>query len=218
MKKHLLGKVFISHSSIDKPFVRRLSRKLEKEGFRVWLDKRELVAGDPLGKKISEALERARAVLVVVSKSSSKSNWLAFELNKATSRMVKGECRVIPVVIDKKELPAEVAGLAYADFTSSFEFGIRAVITALEYEVGILEREERQKAIKRNFWRRVDVALTDVFGSVSPCSLSGEYESLNYDVTSLPISCANRDETDVVYETVSSYSGPAKPLNGTLVE
>ena len=51
MKKHLLGKVFISHSSLDKPFVRRLTRRLEKEGFRVWLDERELVAGDSLGKK-----------------------------------------------------------------------------------------------------------------------------------------------------------------------
>ena len=55
MKKQLLGKVFISHSSLDNPFVWKLSRSLEKEGFRVWLDKRELVAGDLLGKKISEA-------------------------------------------------------------------------------------------------------------------------------------------------------------------
>jgi hypothetical protein len=101
MKKHLLGKVFISHSSIDKPFVRRLARRLEKEGFGIWLDERELVAGDSLGKKISEALDSARAVLAVASKASIESRWLEFEVNKATSRMVKGECRVIPVVIDK---------------------------------------------------------------------------------------------------------------------
>ena len=126
--------------------------------------------------------------------------------------MIKGECRVIPVVIDKNELPPEVGGLLYADFTSSFEFGVRAVITALENEVGVLEREERQKAMKHSFSRRVDVALTEVFGSVSRCSLSGDYESLDYDVTPLPIPIANRDETDVVYETVSAYSTPAKPL------
>jgi hypothetical protein len=212
MKKSLLGKVFISHSSLDKPFVRRLSQRLEREGFPVWLDERELVAGDSLGKKISEALDSARAVLVVASKASIKSNWLSFELNKATSRMIKGECRVIPAVIDKKQLPPEVGGLLYADFTSSFEFGIRAVITALENEVGILEREERQKAITHSFWQRVDVALTEVFGSVGHCDLSGEYESLKYDVTTIPIPTANRDETDVVYETVSAYGSPAKSL------
>lgn len=44
---------------------------------------------------------------------------------------------------------------------------MRAVTTALESEVGVLEREERQKAIKHSFWRRVDVALTEVFGSVA---------------------------------------------------
>src|SRR4051794_15219003 len=115
MKKHLLGKVFISHSSKDKPFVRRLARRLEKEGFGIWLDERELVAGDALGKKISEALDSARAVLVVASKISVDSKWLGFELNKATSRMVKGECRVIPVIAEECELPAEVGGLLYAD-------------------------------------------------------------------------------------------------------
>jgi len=126
--------------------------------------------------------------------------------------MIKGECRVIPVVIDKTELPPEVGGLLYADFTSSFEFGIRAVVTALESEVGTLEQAERQKAIKQSFWKRADVALTETFGSVSHCNLSGDYESLDYNVASLPIPCANRDETDVVYETVSAYSSPAKPL------
>jgi hypothetical protein len=213
MKKHLLGKVFISHSSVDKPFVRRLAGRIEKEGFRVWLDERELVAGDLLGKKISEALAVARAVLVVASKASIKSNWLAFELNQTTSRMIKGECRLIPVVIDNKEkLPPEVGGLLYADFTSSFEFGIRAVITALENEVATLERAEREDALKHSFWKRVDVALTETFGSVSSCSVFGDYESIDYRATPLPIPFANRDETDVVYEAVSAYSSPAKPL------
>lgn len=169
------------------------------------------MAGNSLGKKISEALDGARVVLVVTSKASIKSNWLAFELNKATSRMIKGECRVVPVVIDKGKLPPEVGGMLYADFTSSFEFGFRAIITALENEVAILEREERQKALKQGFWKRAESALTAAFGSVSSCSLMGEYETLHYDIVPLPIPCENRDETDVVYETVSAYC-KIKPL------
>jgi hypothetical protein len=44
---------------------------------------------------------------------------------------------------------------------SSFEFGFRAIMTALENEVGVLEREQRQKAIKQGFWKRAELALTD---------------------------------------------------------
>ena len=71
------------------------------------MDEKKLIAGDALGKKISEALGRAEVVLVVVSEASAKSKWLSFELNKATERMIAGQCRLIPVVIDKAELPAE---------------------------------------------------------------------------------------------------------------
>jgi len=46
MEKHLLGEIFISHSSLDKPFVRRLARRIEKSGFSVWLDEKELIAGE----------------------------------------------------------------------------------------------------------------------------------------------------------------------------
>jgi hypothetical protein len=50
-----------------------------------------------------------RVILVVVSKASVASKWLRYELNVATDRMIKGECRVIPVVIDETPLPAELA-------------------------------------------------------------------------------------------------------------
>ena len=43
-----LGKVFISHTVADKPFVRRLAARLEKSHFQVWLDEHDLIAGDRL--------------------------------------------------------------------------------------------------------------------------------------------------------------------------
>src|SRR6266704_928925 len=103
---HQLGKVFISHTATDKPFVRRLAARLDKLHFRVWLDEHDLIAGDPLPQSIGKALQEARVVLVVVSKASVASKWLRFEVNVATERMIKGECRVIPIVIDETPLPA----------------------------------------------------------------------------------------------------------------
>lgn len=71
-----LGKVFISHTAVDKPFVRRLAKRLAKSRFQVWLDERDLIAGDSLPENIAKALEAAKAILVVVSKASVKSKWL----------------------------------------------------------------------------------------------------------------------------------------------
>ena len=47
---HDMGKgkefdVFLSHNSGNKPVVRRLARRLEKAGLRVWLDERQLRPG-----------------------------------------------------------------------------------------------------------------------------------------------------------------------------
>jgi hypothetical protein len=212
MKKSLLGKVFISHSSVDKPLVRRLSRRIEREGFTVWLDERELVAGDSLARNISDALDSARVVLVVVSKASIKSKWLSFEVNKATDRMVKGECRVIPAVVETVILPSEVGGLLYADFTSSFELGSRAVITALENEVSALENKARREAIRKTFRSRVELALFEIFGPTGYTSLMGEYRSINYHSVSLPIPSEDDDRTDITYEIIPSYGRDVKPL------
>ena len=38
--------VFLSHHSGDKPDVEKLARALEKQGFRTWLDKWNLVPGE----------------------------------------------------------------------------------------------------------------------------------------------------------------------------
>jgi hypothetical protein len=51
-------KVFVSHSSVDKPFVERLATDLRiRESIDVWLDKWEIQPGDRIASKIEEGLE-----------------------------------------------------------------------------------------------------------------------------------------------------------------
>jgi len=83
--------------------VRQLARRLSQEGSQVWLDEKELVPGDQLAARLSDALDHCRIIIVVVTANSHESNWLKFELNKATERMIKGECRLIPVLRGKVE-------------------------------------------------------------------------------------------------------------------
>ena len=70
------GKVFLSHSSADKAFVRRLDQAIRGAGFETWLDEHELVPGDALPKKIRTGIAQASVIVVVLSTSSAGSRWL----------------------------------------------------------------------------------------------------------------------------------------------
>jgi hypothetical protein len=200
-----LGKVFISYSSLDRIITRRIVARLKKEGFSTWLDEHQLLAGDPLAEGIGTAISRAKAVLVVISANSIKSRWLKYELNIATERMVRGECRVIPIVIDNAQLPPEVQGLLYADLRKSFKYGIQGIISALDHEA-------YKSAIAESFYRKADMIADEIFGPRASVSAGSEYESLNYQSVSVPVE-NDEAETSITYETVSDYLGGSEPLS-----
>ena len=205
-KKWILGKVFISHSSKDKPFVRRLAERLWKEGYQVWLDEKELVPGDALAARLSDALAQSRVVAVVVTPNSLNSRWLKFELNKAAEKMVKGECRLIPILKGDVELPNELHSLIYADFRTSFSRGMKAVLAALETEAS---------QSLQGSWAELRVLLGEVFDHEGNASLTSEYDSLDYDfvqIEGIVDPAHTDDEADIVYDLVHDYLGKQEPL------
>lgn len=109
--------IFLSHSSIDKPFVRRLAKFLQSLGFDTWLDERSIFSGDQIAEAISKGLMKARIVIIVLSRASANSRWLKYELNTILPRVVQGKCRLIPVLIEPAIIiPAALRGFNYADF------------------------------------------------------------------------------------------------------
>ena len=59
-----MSKLFISHSSQDDAFVRELRWTLADLKQEVWIDSRELRAGDPLWPEIQKAIDESSAVAV----------------------------------------------------------------------------------------------------------------------------------------------------------
>ena len=53
------SRVFVSHSSSDADLVRRLREALEPHGVDLWIDRRELAAGDALDPEIGDAIDGA---------------------------------------------------------------------------------------------------------------------------------------------------------------
>lgn len=205
IRKTFLGKIFISHSAKDKPFVRALCRKLSLEGYNVWLDEKELVPGDALAARLSDAIKNAKVFLIVVTPNSVTSAWVRFELSKAANRMASGDCRIVPVLRGQVELPAEVADLIYADCRKSISVGMQAILAALK-------KENEKAEYKAQPWQQFDVLLGEVFDHRGYAHIFGEYKGEDYEYVTAKEVLENDDEATIIYDVVFDYLNKGEPL------
>ena len=91
MPTHAKARVFISHASQDKPFVRKLVQELEKHHLDVWFDEQEIKVGDSIVAKVSGGLKDSDYLVVVLSKASVASRWVQEELNAALMDQISGK-------------------------------------------------------------------------------------------------------------------------------
>lgn len=117
--------VFLSHNSTDKPAVEQIGRLLTKE-YRVacWLDKWNLVPGEPWQEALEEALENCETVAIFVGPNSI-SPWANEEMRSALEMRAHDKSRrVIPVLLpgapDSQDLklPRFLSRLTWVDFRS----------------------------------------------------------------------------------------------------
>jgi hypothetical protein len=110
--------VFISHSSQDKSFVRKLDVSLASAGADVFLDERNIRIGESIPNSVFSAIGRATHVICVLSEASISSKWVADELGAA--RMLRNRpesvVAILPVRIDDSPIPADLLHLKYGDF------------------------------------------------------------------------------------------------------
>lgn len=112
-------RVFVSHASEDKErFVLELATKLRSQGIDAWVDEWEILPGDSLIDKIfEEGIKSAQAMLVVLSEHSVQKPWVREELNAGVVKRIKGQYRLIPVVIDDCEVPEVLKSTAWQKIT-----------------------------------------------------------------------------------------------------
>jgi hypothetical protein len=111
-------KIFISYSRKDMDFARQLAGRLEQAGFDVWWDITDLQGGEDWVRGIAAALETSQYVLVVLSPSSIKSEWVEREYIQALSLKKK----VIPLMLEQCPVPFALHTLNYVDFTRADNF------------------------------------------------------------------------------------------------
>jgi len=120
-----MSSVFISHSSRDKPFARRLANDLREHGVDVWFDEVELPVGDDLA-QITASISHAEYLVVVVSTAAMHSSWVQKELDIAKEAGVS----VLPVLLEDApaQLQGDLAKLAIADFRRGYRRALWRII------------------------------------------------------------------------------------------
>jgi hypothetical protein len=101
-----MADVFISYSKADRPLALKLAAMLEAEGWKTWWDT-SLIPGDDFRNEIMTELGRARAVMVIWTDTSIKSDWVRSEAGRAQA--------------DRKLIPVKLPNLSYKDLPPPFD-------------------------------------------------------------------------------------------------
>lgn len=124
--------IFISHSHQDKEFVDKLATHLIKHNAHVWVDRWEIKVGDSILNHVQKEIQAASAVLFVLSNASVQSEWCKKELSAGLMRELEEKSVIVlPVLLEKCQIPVFLKEKKYADFTESFDFGLKGVVDAI---------------------------------------------------------------------------------------
>lgn len=127
-----MAKIFISHSSKDKKFVRQLAEDLRDSGHSPWLDEWEINVGECIAKKIEEGIADADYIVIVLSKNSTESHWFDREWRSAYwDEVNNNKTIVLPVLLEDCNIPKLLQTKKYADFTKKYSTAFDSLLKAI---------------------------------------------------------------------------------------
>jgi hypothetical protein len=110
--------VFLCHSNIDKPVVKKLGEWLKRQGIFPWLDEWELRPGLPWQPSLEKQIGQIKSAAVFVGKEGI-GPWQLQEIEAFPREFVNRGCPVIPVLLpdapQKPELPIFLKGMTWVD-------------------------------------------------------------------------------------------------------
>ena len=128
-----LLKIFLCHSSGDKPEVEKLYDYFIKQGSDPWLDSEKLLPGQDWNYEINKALDDSDVILLCLSKNSiDKEGYVQREIRIALDRaleMPDGRIFLIPGRLEECEIPRRLHSFQWVDMFT--ERGMQRLVQSL---------------------------------------------------------------------------------------
>lgn len=151
-------RVFLCHSSQDKPAVRELYQKLNAEGWiDVWFDEKKLLPGQDWEYEIEKALDKSNAVIVSISHSSvSKEGFVQRELKFVIDIALDkpdGMIFILPVRLEDCSPPRKLRPYHYVDyFGENKAESYNNLLNALKLKLNeIISKETQEKSLAEEY-------------------------------------------------------------------
>lgn len=129
-----MNRVFISYSRRNRTFAERLARDLNDAGLDVWIDFRQIHAGEMWEQEIFRGIERSEIVVVCLSPDAVASEWVQREVLTAREQ----EKFILPVMVksalddlEQVEALRWMLQIQYIDFEGGYETAFPELLRAL---------------------------------------------------------------------------------------
>lgn len=119
--------IFVSYSHREERFVIPLARDLMARGIRVWLDQREIIAGEDWMEEIETGLQNTDALLLVLSPRAVASRYVMGEV--ATAQ--KARKPVFPIMYKTCDLPPNLTKIHFVDFRTDVPSALDTLVENL---------------------------------------------------------------------------------------
>ena len=133
-------RVFLCHSSADKPAVRELYQRLQADGIDVWLDEENLLPGQDWGLEIPKAVRESDAVIVCLSRGAiNKAGYVQKEITFAldvADQQPQGTIFLIPLKLEECDVPERLRRWQWVNLLDSQ--GYARLLRALRFRAATL--------------------------------------------------------------------------------
>ncbi|MBN1186513.1 MAG: toll/interleukin-1 receptor domain-containing protein [Bacteroidales bacterium] len=133
--------LYISHSSKDKEFVRKLANDLIKNGLTIWLDEWNMIPGESFADSMNQAMRDSKYILIIMSPAYFSSEWTKQEYNFGMyEELNSNKVKIIPVLYKQCDIPIPLKSKLYIDFSSSEKY--KPSLEKLIKDLYLIEKEK----------------------------------------------------------------------------
>lgn len=100
-----LPRIFVSHNTLDAPFINPMVDTLRQRGIEVWKAPESILPGEDWVDAIERGLSQSTHVVLVISPSAVESEWVRLEMNTAIRLEREGKIKIIPLNYQPCDVP-----------------------------------------------------------------------------------------------------------------